>query len=131
MRSASAMQDANQHGAPSPLQQSESSLHRVKLYKLNETGGWDDKGTGEATAARPAQLVRGAPTATQQQYEVSGMVSVLPAACVAFGMPCGRGVGGAHGCSHMLTQVCCCLQAWCLWARWSAQTIRATPSACA
>lgn len=21
-------------------------LHRVKLYKLNETGGWDDKGTG-------------------------------------------------------------------------------------
>lgn len=20
--------------------------HRVKVYKLNETGGWDDKGTG-------------------------------------------------------------------------------------
>lgn len=29
------------------------------------------------------------------------------------------------------SQVCCCLQAWCLWARWSAQTIKATPSACA
>lgn len=24
-----------------------ADLHRVKLYKLNETGGWDDKGTGE------------------------------------------------------------------------------------
>lgn len=23
------------------------NLHRVKLYKLNETGGWDDKGTGQ------------------------------------------------------------------------------------
>lgn len=32
--------------APQP-QQAEQ-LHRVKLYKLNETGGWDDKGTGEA-----------------------------------------------------------------------------------
>eukprot|EP00775_Hariotina_reticulata_P003204 gene3204-3481_t len=26
--------------------QSPPGLHRVKLYKLNETGGWDDKGTG-------------------------------------------------------------------------------------
>lgn len=26
--------------------QTNPGLHRVKLYKLNETGGWDDKGTG-------------------------------------------------------------------------------------
>lgn len=26
--------------------QTAPGLHRVKLYKLNETGGWDDKGTG-------------------------------------------------------------------------------------
>eukprot|EP00882_Tetradesmus_deserticola_P028001 GHRQ01031162.1.p1 GENE.GHRQ01031162.1~~GHRQ01031162.1.p1 ORF type:complete len:462 (+),score=128.54 GHRQ01031162.1:435-1820(+) len=30
-----------------PQQSGQSpGLHRVKLYKLNETGGWDDKGTG-------------------------------------------------------------------------------------
>lgn len=35
----------------SPQQNSSAvpDLHRVKLYKLNETGGWDDKGTGKVT----------------------------------------------------------------------------------
>ena len=26
--------------------QQQIQLHRVKVYKLNEGGGWDDKGTG-------------------------------------------------------------------------------------
>lgn len=30
----------------SEMQTAPGLLHRVKLYKLNETGGWDDKGTG-------------------------------------------------------------------------------------
>lgn len=36
-----------QQGATAPPQPvAPPDLHRVKLYKLNETGGWDDKGTG-------------------------------------------------------------------------------------
>jgi hypothetical protein len=26
--------------------QQQQGFYRVKVYKLNETGGWDDKGTG-------------------------------------------------------------------------------------
>lgn len=40
-----------QQGATTPPQPvAPPDLHRVKLYKLNETGGWDDKGTGEAAS---------------------------------------------------------------------------------
>jgi hypothetical protein len=29
--------------------QGQQGFYRVKVYKLNETGGWDDKGTGLAS----------------------------------------------------------------------------------
>jgi hypothetical protein len=35
-------------GSPGPQQQ-QQGFYRVKVYKLNETGGWDDKGTGLAS----------------------------------------------------------------------------------
>lgn len=42
-----------QQGATMPPQPvAPPDLHRVKLYKLNETGGWDDKGTGEAASQK-------------------------------------------------------------------------------
>ena len=37
----------------------QSNFFRVKVYRLNETGGWDDKGTGLASVG-PLEVRAGA-----------------------------------------------------------------------
>jgi protein phosphatase-4 regulatory subunit 3 len=36
-------------GAPEKSQANASSMQRVKVYRLNDDGKWDDQGTGHVT----------------------------------------------------------------------------------
>jgi hypothetical protein len=51
------------------------ALHRVKLYKLNETGGWDDKGTGggRQTLLGPGRLASSSSREGREQQQQQQM----------------------------------------------------------